>query len=114
VLSLPSVVNSSQVIAAHLLTAVTALKVMMFVVVVWQPPPTSTATSSRKWVISDADKVRYDDMFEKADTDRDGFVSGAEIKGIFLKSGLAQPVLARIWYERSYCSCLKLITFTSL
>jgi len=38
-------------------------------------------------------------MFEKADTDRDGFVSGAEIKGIFLKSGLAQPVLARIWYD---------------
>ena len=42
-------------------------------------------------------------MFEKADTDRDGFVSGAEIKGIFLKSGLAQPVLARIWYERLSC-----------
>ena len=53
----------------------------------------------RKWVISDADKVRYDDMFEKADTDKDGFVSGAEIKGIFLKSGLAQPVLAHIWYN---------------
>jgi len=50
-------------------------------------------------VISDADKVRYDEMFEKADTDRDGYVSGAEIKGIFLKSGLAQPVLARIWYD---------------
>jgi len=53
-----------------------------------------------KWVISDADKTRYDDMFEKADTDRDGFVSGTEIKGIFLKSGLAQPVLARIWYDQ--------------
>jgi len=41
-------------------------------------------------------------MFEKADTDRDGFVSGAEIKGIFLKSGLAQPVLARIWYDQLF------------
>jgi len=57
-------------------------------------------------VISDADKVRYDEMFEKADTDRDGFVSGAEIKGIFLKSGLAQPVLARIWYRQLFCGSL--------
>ena len=44
-------------------------------------------------------------MFEKADTDRDGFVSGAEIKGIFLKSGLAQPVLARIWYDLTHVGC---------
>jgi len=49
--------------------------------------------------------VRYDEMFEKADTDRDGFVSGAEIKGIFLKSGLAQPVLARIWYDLTHVGC---------
>lgn len=72
-------------------------------VMVCQPPPAGTAPAPaqaavRKWVISDSDKTRYDEMFEKADTDRDGFVSGAEIKGIFLKSGLAQPVLARIWY----------------
>ena len=75
-----------------------------FVVVMCQPPPPTGSTAGpaavRKWIISDADKTRYDDMFEKADTDRDGFVSGAEIKGIFLKSGLAQPVLARIWYDK--------------
>jgi hypothetical protein len=34
----------------------------------------------------------------KADSDKDGYVNGAEIKGIFLKSGLQQQVLAHIWF----------------
>lgn len=37
-------------------------------------------------------------LFEQADLDRDGFVSGHEIKDTFLKSGVAQPVLAHIWH----------------
>ena len=44
-----------------------------------------------------AEKAQYDEMFSRADTDRDGFVSGAEIKDIFLQSGLQQMVLAHIW-----------------
>ena len=44
-----------------------------------------------------AEKVQYDEMFTRADTDRDGFVNGAEIKDIFLQSGLPQLVLAHIW-----------------
>jgi len=68
---------------------------------VFQPPPGSSSATPgvRKWVVNDADKARYDEMFEKADTDKDGYVNGAEIKGIFLKSGLQQQVLARIWYR---------------
>jgi len=50
-----------------------------------------------KWVVMAAEKVQYDEMFTRADTDRDGFVNGAEIKDIFLQSGLPQLVLAHIW-----------------
>jgi len=50
-----------------------------------------------KWVVTPAEKAQYDEMFTRADTDRDGFVSGAEIKDIFLQSGLQQMVLAHIW-----------------
>ncbi|KAB7495728.1 Epidermal growth factor receptor substrate 15-like 1, partial [Armadillidium nasatum] len=54
------------------------------------PPPAP-------WVVSAADKARYDVMFHNADIDKDGFVSGQEIKGVFLQSGLPQMVLAHIW-----------------
>ncbi|KAJ8306608.1 hypothetical protein KUTeg_017153 [Tegillarca granosa] len=36
-------------------------------------------------------------MFKKADLDMDGFVSGQEIRNIFLQSGLSNAVLAHIW-----------------
>ena len=49
------------------------------------------------WVIGQDEKLKYDALFEQADLDRDGFVSGHEIKNTFLKSGVAQPVLAHIW-----------------
>ncbi|XP_069190787.1 epidermal growth factor receptor substrate 15-like 1 isoform X2 [Procambarus clarkii] len=54
------------------------------------PPPAP-------WVISAAEKARYDVMFHNADLDKDGYVSGQEIKGVFLQSGLPQMVLAHIW-----------------
>ena len=50
-----------------------------------------------QWVVSAADKARSDAMFRTADQDQDGFVSGAEIKDIFLKSGVPQLALAHIW-----------------
>jgi len=60
--------------------------------------PQRNQAQTAQWVVGAEDKVKYDAMFLKADSDRDGFVSGAEIKGIFLKSGLPQPALAHIWY----------------
>ncbi|CAL4082246.1 unnamed protein product, partial [Meganyctiphanes norvegica] len=54
------------------------------------PPPAP-------WVVNSAEKARYDVMFHNADIDKDGFVSGNEIKGVFLQSGLPQMVLAHIW-----------------
>ncbi|CAG0922802.1 unnamed protein product [Notodromas monacha] len=57
----------------------------------------SGSSSTLPWVVSATEKARYDEMFKTADLDKDGFVSGAEIKDVFLKSGLANNVLAHIW-----------------
>ncbi|XP_067270219.1 epidermal growth factor receptor substrate 15 isoform X2 [Pseudorasbora parva] len=50
-----------------------------------------------QWVVSPADKAKYDDLFIKTDSDMDGLVSGAEVRDIFLKTGLPSATLARIW-----------------
>uniref|UniRef100_A0A803YFT1 Epidermal growth factor receptor substrate 15-like 1 n=1 Tax=Meleagris gallopavo TaxID=9103 RepID=A0A803YFT1_MELGA len=52
---------------------------------------------SVNWVVPMSEKVRYDDIFLKTDTDMDGFVSGQEVKDIFMHSGLSQNLLAHIW-----------------
>lgn len=49
------------------------------------------------WVVPTSEKVRYDEIFLKTDTDMDGFVSGQEVKDIFMHSGLSQNLLAHIW-----------------
>lgn len=50
------------------------------------------------WVVSNEDQIAADKVFLQADMDMDGFVSGLEIKDVFLQSGLPQNVLAHIWY----------------
>uniref|UniRef100_A0A8C8SAL4 Epidermal growth factor receptor pathway substrate 15 like 1 n=1 Tax=Pelusios castaneus TaxID=367368 RepID=A0A8C8SAL4_9SAUR len=52
---------------------------------------------SVNWVVPMSDKVRYDDIFLKTDMDMDGYVSGQEVKDIFIHSGLPQNLLAHIW-----------------
>lgn len=59
------------------------------------PPPQPKPVIS--WVVTLEEKSKYDIMFTQADIDRDGYVSGLEIKDVFLKSGVPQPVLAHIW-----------------
>ncbi|XP_049588096.1 epidermal growth factor receptor substrate 15-like 1 isoform X2 [Syngnathus scovelli] len=49
------------------------------------------------WAVPPSDRGRYDDIFLKTDADLDGFVSGLEVKDIFMQSGLSQGVLAHIW-----------------
>lgn len=49
------------------------------------------------WVLTTIEKLKYQEVFEKSDLDKDGLVSGMEIKDIFLKSGLPQNMLAHIW-----------------
>ncbi|KAK0173240.1 hypothetical protein PV328_006470 [Microctonus aethiopoides] len=53
--------------------------------------------SSVSWVVTSEDQAAADKLFLQADMDMDGFVSGSEIKDIFLQSGLPQTVLAHIW-----------------
>uniref|UniRef100_A0A663N0A8 Epidermal growth factor receptor pathway substrate 15 like 1 n=1 Tax=Athene cunicularia TaxID=194338 RepID=A0A663N0A8_ATHCN len=55
------------------------------------------AQPSVNWVVPMSEKVRYDEIFLKTDTDMDGFVSGQEVKDIFMHSGLPQNLLAHIW-----------------
>ncbi|XP_042205854.1 epidermal growth factor receptor substrate 15-like 1 isoform X2 [Homarus americanus] len=62
-----------------------------------QQPSKPSGPPPAPWVISAAEKARYDVMFHNADLDKDGYVSGQEIKGVFLQSGLPQMVLAHIW-----------------
>lgn len=49
------------------------------------------------WVVPVSERGRYDDIFLKTDADVDGFVSGHEVKEIFMQSGLSQNLLAHIW-----------------
>ncbi|CAJ1060531.1 epidermal growth factor receptor substrate 15 [Xyrichtys novacula] len=58
------------------------------------PAPTPAAAP---WVVSPADKAKYDELFSKTDSDMDGLVSGPEVRDIFLKTGLPSATLARIW-----------------
>ncbi|XP_070687725.1 epidermal growth factor receptor substrate 15 isoform X2 [Pempheris klunzingeri] len=58
------------------------------------PVPTPAAAP---WVVSPADKAKYDELFSKTDSDMDGLVSGPEVRDIFLKTGLPSATLARIW-----------------
>ncbi|XP_077499582.1 uncharacterized protein LOC144110494 isoform X9 [Amblyomma americanum] len=49
------------------------------------------------WVVSAAEMAKFNQIFIGLDTDMDGLVSGADVKGIFLKTGLPQADLAQIW-----------------
>ncbi|XP_041133607.1 epidermal growth factor receptor substrate 15-like isoform X2 [Polyodon spathula] len=68
-------------------------------------PPVPIAV---KWVVSPADRAKYDEVFLKTDKDRDGLVSGPEVRDIFLKTGLPSSTLAGIWELCDTKDCGKL------
>ena len=49
------------------------------------------------WVVTSSEKAKSDAVFATVDTDHDGLVSGLEIRGIMVQSGLPNTVLAHIW-----------------
>uniref|UniRef100_A0A8C7YM06 Epidermal growth factor receptor pathway substrate 15 n=1 Tax=Oryzias sinensis TaxID=183150 RepID=A0A8C7YM06_9TELE len=62
------------------------------------PPPLVPPSKRKKpWVVTPAEKAKYDELFSKTDGDMDGLVSGPEVRDIFLKTGLPSATLARIW-----------------
>jgi len=61
------------------------------------PKPEAPAVEAVPWVVNAGEKLRYNALFRQTDTDKDGFVSGVEIKNVFLQTGLPQNILAHIW-----------------
>ncbi|XP_020281722.1 epidermal growth factor receptor substrate 15-like 1 isoform X3 [Pseudomyrmex gracilis] len=66
------------------------------------------AKKNVQWVVSAEDQIAAEKLFLQADLDRDGYVSGIEIKDVFLQSGLPHTVLAHIWGLCDTCQTGKL------
>ncbi|XP_073999615.1 epidermal growth factor receptor pathway substrate 15 isoform X2 [Rhodnius prolixus] len=62
-----------------------------------QPAVQPAVNGGLNWVVNAEEKIKFDQLFQMTDLDKDGFVSGHEIKDIFLQSGVPQTVLANIW-----------------
>nr|XP_036223244.1 epidermal growth factor receptor substrate 15-like 1 isoform X3 [Bactrocera oleae] len=58
-------------------------------------PPSVTASAD--WVVSPAELKRFEITFRDSDRDKDGLVSGLEVKNVFIQSGVPQNCLAHIW-----------------
>ncbi|XP_072367005.1 epidermal growth factor receptor substrate 15 isoform X1 [Scyliorhinus torazame] len=71
-------------------------------------PSKTPAVQAVKWVVTPTDKTKYDEIFMKTDKDQDGFVSGVEVKDIFLTTGLPPATLAHIWALCDTNDCGKL------
>ncbi|KAG2463494.1 EPS15 factor, partial [Polypterus senegalus] len=72
------------------------------------PASNVVASKTLPWVVSAADKAKYDEIFLKTDKDKDGLVSGPEVREIFLKTGLPSTMLAHIWELCDTADCGKL------
>ncbi|CAJ0963473.1 unnamed protein product, partial [Mesorhabditis belari] len=53
-----------------------------------------TPIPSQEWPVDVAEATA---IFHRCDTNKDGLVSGVDVMGEFLRSGLSQPTLAHIW-----------------
>merc|ERR1719410_842140 len=63
------------------------------------PRPAGAVSSVQAvpWVVNAGDRLRYEALFKQTDSDKDGFVSGVELKNLLLQTGLPQNILAHIW-----------------
>ena len=69
-------------------------------------PPASIApqrVEAVPWCVNSGERLRFNNLFKQTDTDGDGFVSGVEIKNVFLQTGLPQNILAHIWWVPKSC-----------
>nr|XP_017100875.2 epidermal growth factor receptor substrate 15-like 1 isoform X2 [Drosophila bipectinata] len=58
-------------------------------------PPSVRANAD--WVVTPAELKKFEEIFQQSDLDKDGLVSGLEVRDIFIKSGIPQRSLADIW-----------------
>ncbi|KAJ1926747.1 actin organization and endocytosis protein [Tieghemiomyces parasiticus] len=62
-----------------------------------RPVPAQTPTSTAAWIISDAERQKYQQIFRQWDKSHTGFLSGQAAKEVFSQSGLNQKDLMRVW-----------------
>lgn len=60
-------------------------------------PIGAPVTANADWVVGAEELKRFEVMFRESDRDKDGLVSGLEVKNIFIQSGVPQKMLAHIW-----------------
>ncbi|XP_026463180.1 epidermal growth factor receptor substrate 15-like 1 isoform X1 [Ctenocephalides felis] len=53
--------------------------------------------ASLPWVVTPEDKQKSDILFHQCDANKDGLVTGAEVRDVFLRTGVPQLCLAHIW-----------------
>lgn len=52
----------------------------------------------QEWSITPTERGKFAEIFEKADDDKDGFVTGPQARQLFSRSGLDMEDLGRIWF----------------
>mgnify|MGYP002623455151 CR=1 FL=1 len=62
-----------------------------------RPPTMSAQSTGGDWLITPADKARFDQLFDELDKGRKGFISGEEAVPFFSQSNLSEDILAQIW-----------------
>jgi epidermal growth factor receptor substrate 15 len=60
-------------------------------------PPPVAAQSTGDWLVTAADKARFDQLFDELDKAKKGFITGEEAVGFFSQSNLSEDILAQIW-----------------
>lgn len=59
--------------------------------------PPVTAQTTGDWLVTQADKAKFDKLFDDLDKTKKGFITGEEAVVFFGQSGLSEDALAQIW-----------------
>ncbi|XP_055386023.1 intersectin-1 [Condylostylus longicornis] len=61
------------------------------------PPSQIVASDSGEWGIKGSVKLKYTQVFNTADRNRTGYLTGAQARNILVQSKLPQSILAQVW-----------------
>ncbi|GIZ36603.1 hypothetical protein CKM354_000007300 [Cercospora kikuchii] len=61
------------------------------------PPPIAAQTTGQPWLITPADKAKFDQFFATIDPAGRGIITGEQAVSFFSNSGLSEESLAQIW-----------------